>query len=378
MSSIKTLDEALKRCQNQNTKDILRSCIRGYYVNNQNEDIQIADQIQKCLINTESYPPDYVFKLPPLEKKEKGVIEIRNETTIRAALRMVVEEGKKNVCALNFANAFHPGGGVLHSANAQEESICRSSALYYSLIQKNDFYEYHKEIDTNIASNYLIFSPDCPTWKIDNLEVLDHPFLVSYVTSAAVHNFNAQSREEIKMIHDERIKAILCCAICNGVKNIILGAFGCGAFRNSPEDVSQSFKHWLIDENLKDYFESISFSIIERRSGGLFSRNIDIFAKTFDLPIIETKKYDQKEQKARDLERKKSEKDNQVEKRKDQQKKEQKSKEKKQKVESQQSYDYVDDQSEYDYEYDDDDYYYDWYDYYYYYYNYYNYWYNNQ
>lgn len=294
--SIIQLDSYIERCRNADTKEILKSCSRGYYVNDQNKDVQISDQIHNCLINTKSYPPDFIFELPPLEKKEKGTIEIRNETTIRGALRMVVEEKKENVCALNFANANHPGGGVLFHAKAQEESICRSSALFYSLIQKNDFYEYHHELDSNVASNYLIFTPDCPTWKVDN-DTLDNPFLVSFVTSAAVHNYDVQTREEIRQIHHERIKAILYCSICNGVKNIILGAFGCGAFRNSPEDIAQSFKYWLVDQNLKDYFESISFSIIERKDSRINSqlRNIDVFADAFDLPIIETSQFDKRE-----------------------------------------------------------------------------------
>lgn len=287
MDPINSLKKTLLRCQNDETKDCFRSCIRGYYINNHDKNVSIKEQINNCLMNTQSYPPETEFELPPLEKKDKGIIEIRNESTLRAAYRLVVEEKKEEVCALNFANGFHPGGGVIYNANAQEETLCRSSALYCSLIEKNDFYDYHIAEDTNLASNYLIFSPSCPTWKIDNYEKLDQPFLVSYITSAAVHNRDVQSREQIREIHDKRIKAILECAIENGVKNIILGAFGCGAFRNNPEDIAGSFKHWLIDENLKDYFETISFSIIERKD----SRNIDAFSNVFNLPIIETEKY---------------------------------------------------------------------------------------
>lgn len=57
---------------------------------------------------------------------------------------------------------------------------------------------------------------------------------------------------------------ILLCAIQNEIKNLILGAYDCDAFHNKPENIANSFKHLLLDVNLKDYFETISLSIIER------------------------------------------------------------------------------------------------------------------
>lgn len=298
LDSLVTLDPYIKRCRNSDSKEILESCKRGHYFNEQNEAVDMSDQVRNCIENTKSFRPDYDYELPPLKKKEKGTIEIRNETTIRGALRMCVEEEKSKVCALNFASSCHPGGGFLNFSTAQEESLCRSSALYYSLIQKDDLYEYNRQLDTNLASDYLIFTPDCPVWKLGE-KTLDSPFLVSFITSPAVHNFNVQTREEIRDVHHERIKKILYCAICNGVKNIILGAYGCGAFHNNPEDVANSFKYWLVDQNLKDYFESISFSIIERKDRRINQslKNIDVFANVFNLSVIETEEFVQNKKK---------------------------------------------------------------------------------
>lgn len=281
MSLIK-IPESYLNCRNLEARNCLNACKQGYYINKQNKKIQISELITNCLINTRSFPPKFQYEKPILETRESGIIEIRNESTLKGTYRMSIEEKKSNICALNFANAFNPGGGFLGSARAQEETLCRSSALYYSLIQQMNFYQYHqKKKIANTASNYIIFSPDCPTWKTDNYVLLDKPYLTSYITCAAVHNCGKQKRAEIKQIHDGRIRAIIDCAISNGVKNIVLGAFGCGAFSNNPDDMAQSFKQYLVDEEMRFYFESISFSII-----GFTKTNIDAFSRAFNLPIV--------------------------------------------------------------------------------------------
>ena len=199
---------------------------------------------------------------------------------------MKVLEHKERVCALNFANAYRPGGGVLYGSCAQEETLCRSSALYFSLIQEkaSQFYVYHNknaEIFGNAASDCMIFTPDCPTWIVDGNKI-DAPFITSYITCAAViNNGNQIGINRINEIHDERIKKIIDCAIINGVKNLVLGAFGCGEFNNDPFDIAESFRKCLIEDGKRFYFESISFSII-----GFNTDNIDAFADSFELPII--------------------------------------------------------------------------------------------
>lgn len=279
--SINKLPESILNSRNLEARSCLNACKQGYYINNKKQKIPISELINHCLLNTRSYPPRYEYTIPPIEKKENGFIEIRNESTLKGTFRKSVLEGKKNVCALNFANAFNPGGGFLGTARAQEETLCRSSALYYSLIQQMKFYQYHqKKNPANTASNYIIFSPDCPTWKCDDYVLLDKPYLTSYITCAAVHNCGKQKRSEIKKIHDERVKAIINCAIQNGVKNIVLGAFGCGAFANNPDDMASSFKKLLVDDEMRFFFESISFSII-----GFTSKNIDAFARAFNIPV---------------------------------------------------------------------------------------------
>lgn len=275
------LDEKILKCRDAPLRDILKSCHQGYYVNNNSEKVLLTDIIYHCLSNTVYFEANHEFTIPPLTTKLEGRIEIRKETTIQATYRMVVKENRTNVCALNFGNAFRPGGNVLSGAKAQEESLCRASALYYSLLQEqaSQFYKNHVGKGPT-SSNALIYTPDCPAWKGD-FGNLDKPYTVSFITSAAVNNNGFVDKQTVKNIQNERIKQIIKCAIAIGVKNFVLGAFGCGMFRNDPVDIAQSFKKYLVDDEMRFYFDSISFSIFDT----VTSDNASVFSEVFNIPI---------------------------------------------------------------------------------------------
>jgi uncharacterized protein (TIGR02452 family) len=82
------------------------------------------------------------------------------------------------------------------------------------------------------------------------------------------------SDESIKETMYDRIDFLLTVAKEKGVKNIILGAFGCGVFGNDPEFVAKTFKKLLRTKNYG--FEKVSFSI----PGG---NNLKAFKDMFEV-----------------------------------------------------------------------------------------------
>jgi uncharacterized protein (TIGR02452 family) len=50
----------------------------------------------------------------------------------------------------------------------------------------------------------------------------------------------------------------------NNQKNIILGAYGCGVFKNNPKDVAEYFKVVLKEEGYEKLFEKIVFAIYDK------------------------------------------------------------------------------------------------------------------
>ena len=70
---------------------------------------------------------------------------------------------------------------------------------------------------------------------------------------------------------------MLAAAAENGYKDLVLGAWGCGAFGNSPKDVAGYFRKVIIEEEYGKCFNEICFAIYGKENG----KNITEFSKTF-------------------------------------------------------------------------------------------------
>ena len=226
----------------------------------------------------------------------KGETEIKFEdmTTIQAALHYLKKtKYKKKIAILNFANWTNPGGGVRGGAVEQEESICRSSTLYENLIADNvqEFYKLHLNDEKNYNSgkfnddiiytpNVLILKDDSNSTDIKNID-LNNEFnkknIVSVITCAAPNNSNKNfNYNDIYNIHLSRARRIIQIALNDNVDIIILGAFGCGAFKNNPVSVSKAYKKILVDDKIKNCFENVIFAIPDKNS-----QNYKEFFNTF-------------------------------------------------------------------------------------------------
>jgi uncharacterized protein (TIGR02452 family) len=86
--------------------------------------------------------------------------------------------------------------------------------------------------------------------------------LISVITAPAVNRNKAKhaSIKDVDTVMKYRIRNILKIAIVNDKQNIVLGAWGCGVFGNSPKNIATDFKE-VLDEGYKDYFNNIVFAI---------------------------------------------------------------------------------------------------------------------
>ncbi len=156
------------------------------------------------------------------------------------------EDGRQKILLLNLASPVKPGGGVRDGMGGQEEDLCRDSTLLMSLESgaAKPYYEYHNALHTRLASDAVILSPEVAVFRDAKGELLDAPFTISVLTCAAPNvrfGLEGKSEEEYKIILRGRIEGILKCAVQFGYPNIILGAFGCGAFKNDAALVSDEF-----------------------------------------------------------------------------------------------------------------------------------------
>lgn len=203
-------------------------------------------------------------------------ISVENIDVLEMARRL------ENPLVLNFANAHFAGGGFYLCANAQEESICRRSTLYASL-KSPEAKKFYCENNLHIRcaeADMLVYSPIVIVFRNERCELLSEPRIVS-VVSAAAPNRRALGvflgRRTLESVFERRIRMILELAQRKGHRNLVLGAWGCGAFGNSPALVAACFKKILEDERYACRFDFVGFAIPYRRN----DRNFRAFERCF-------------------------------------------------------------------------------------------------
>ena len=247
---------------------------QGSYVAPSGGTVDFAPLLQRCVDNTRCYRPETLTELRDQVLARPAAtypteFELVNETTLEGSARLVASGKYQHIGVLNFASAKNPGGGFLGGAKAQEESLARSSGLYHSLLRCPDYYAYHRQLRTGLYSDTMIFSPDCPILRTDRGDWLETPFVVSFITSAAPNAGAIQLNDphdlsKIPATFHERIGKLLALASDRGCDALILGAWGCGAFRNDPQVVAPIFwEHLRPGAAFYGRFRKVQFSVLD-------------------------------------------------------------------------------------------------------------------
>ena len=215
------------------------------------------------------------------EPKDNGAgkVIVSPKRTLEAS-ESYAKQGK-NVCILNFASATNPGGGVTRGSSAQEEAICRCSTLYPCLDYRNmweNFYIPHRNAQNPLYNNDCIFTPNGTVFKSDTNfpELLPETkwWNVNVITCAAPNLRNVPSnrmnpfagtkkanisQEELRELLRKRIERVFEVAMANEAEVLILGAWGCGAFRNPPKLVAEIFGEFT--EKYRNCFDTIEYAV---------------------------------------------------------------------------------------------------------------------
>ena len=211
------------------------------------------------------------------QAEEKCRFTITTEDSFQAGRRYV------NPLVMNFANAHNPGGGFRMGANAQEEALCRCSTLYASITSKKagEMYKYNNTHASRVESDYMLISPNVIVFRDERYNLMENPVTMGVVTVPAPNRYGAALLASGKMIEEtfiRRIRIMLAAAAKYGYNTLVLGAWGCGAFGNKPQDVAGYFKQVIVDEGYGKCFDEICFAIYGREDGN----NITEFRKTFE------------------------------------------------------------------------------------------------
>lgn len=176
---------------------------------------------------------------------------------------------------LNMASSFKPGGGVIKGAKAQEEDLCRRSNLYPSLLHFEDKYP--------IPKFGGIYTKDIQVFRsVGQYNLLHEPFFCSCISFPGIKledPTNIGNEEKFMINLKGKIRGILRIAVLKKHGKLVLGALGCGAYKNPPDLVAKAFKEVLGEKEFEDRFEEICFAILPDRKGG--DKNKKEFLKVF-------------------------------------------------------------------------------------------------
>ncbi|MFD5304361.1 TIGR02452 family protein [Streptomyces rochei] len=258
----------------QRTEQIVTA---GTYRTPGGREVSVADAVARAREGTRMYGPEPVEPGPV--RTGRTVFEVTGESSLEAARRLGGE-----VAVLNFASARNPGGGYLNGAQAQEEALCRASALYTCLLRAREFYDHHRAHRDPFYTDRVIHSPAVPVFRDDRGGLLEEPYTAGFLTSAApnagvVLRTAPERAAELPAALTARAERVLETAAAHGYRRLVLGAWGCGVFRNDPAQVAGAFRTLLgPGGRFSAAFDRVTFGILDRTPGGTVRQ---AFARAF-------------------------------------------------------------------------------------------------
>jgi uncharacterized protein (TIGR02452 family) len=246
-------------------------CEKGFYVAPSGKRVEIEADVSRAKTRTLLYSPENVPAGSEAMMNVKTTFSVLNETTF-SAIKRVTNSGMHIGC-LNFASAKNPGGGFLGGAEAQEEALARSSALYPCLLKAPDYYARNRANRSTIYLDLAIYSPLVPFFRDDSGTLLEDPLLASVITApapnaGAILQNEPQNLAEVAPALARRANLVLSIARVHNVEKLILGAWGCGVFRNDPKTVASAFAALLqTPGRFADIFDEVIFAVFDRTEG---------------------------------------------------------------------------------------------------------------
>lgn len=251
----------------QIAQETITICETGTYTAPSGRRVDIGAAQRAAEAGTRLYTPDALQQLldrPPERDGPPPEWRVSADTTQVAAQRMAAGGP---VAALNFASARNPGGGFTGGAKAQEEDVARCSGLYPCLVRAPAYYAVNRAQRSMIYTDHIIYSPEVPFFRVRSRELIEVPFQASIITAPAPNAGEARQKgegDQVSAALRRRAGMVLAVAEDNGQRRLLLGAWGCGVFRNDPVEVAAAFKDWLCHPRFAGAFDLVEFAVWDR------------------------------------------------------------------------------------------------------------------
>lgn len=259
----------------RSTVAIVRS--NGYQVDGHEISFSKEEE-QRMIDNTVFYEKPFDVNNIPVQD-ESTQIDVVNEDCLVAAKDL--QDKGYNVAVLNMASRRNPGGGVYGGAGAQEENLFRRSNLFVSMYQFAPYAEdyglkkseHQYPLDRNWGGVYTPKAIVFRGTEAEGYPLLAEPYIMSFI---AVPAMNRPELDADGMIirpliepFKNKMRTLFRIGLQHGHDALVLGAWGCGAFRCPPKHVARLFHEVLDEKEFKNKYRQITFAIIEDHNSRL-------------------------------------------------------------------------------------------------------------
>lgn len=227
----------------------------------------VATSTMDAKFYSEEVLDEIVLKQTSIEG-DKNIVTVTQNDVVKELMTLKEKYPTEKIAVLNCASARNAGGGFLNGSLSQEEALAYASTMFGVLKDRKDFYKNPKHLRNGLYSHSMIYAPNVVFIRDEN-HVLVEPYLVDMIVSTAVNLGDLKEKglaEEVKQANQvmrERIERIVALAKENKVEVLVLGAFGCGVFKNNPYVVSNIFKEVLNMPAYRSAFKEVVFPIYD-------------------------------------------------------------------------------------------------------------------
>lgn len=263
--------------------------------NTKRRETQYAKEIKECYENTVIYNREEINDfwsnepvkfIPNVQIVDCGSVQAICE--YKSLEYEVLRKNEDKIAVLNFASFKHPGGGYIIGTHAQEECLCEESFLYNVLRKfENTWYKENlNHLNNSLYADRGLYTPNVlflANSKTGRTEPCDVITVACPNWKSYQEHFNKNSSfmpiedANMKALRD-RCRFILEIAKRQKVHTLILGAFGCGVFKQNPKDVAFIFKDLLETYDYGITFVEFAIPSFNTQSK---SDNLGTFKKVF-------------------------------------------------------------------------------------------------